>query len=569
MIRGYTFIPSIWPSILTAVLLVGLCAYSARRRSIPGALPFAVACLFGTLWVVGAAMEQAATDVGTKVFWVKFQAPWHLPAATAITCFILEYAWPGRWLSRRNAALISVPSLLVLLSVLTNDLHHLFWRGFRFDGAAIPLAGPVSWGVVVAIYISGVTNVVLLGTLFARSPQHRWPVAIIVAGQMGARFLYTVEAANPLRSVVPLDVITLGSLLVVYAVALFGFAMFDPIPLARRTVMAQMRDGVLVLDRHGRIASLNVAAQEIVGVPEKQAIGRPAQDLVPSSATLLADLQPGESGQTEVRLQKDQVTRDYLLQASPLTDWRGLAIGRLLLFHDVTEERRAQAEALQRQWAEATLQERGLLAQELHDGLAQNLGFLNLQAQAAQIHLRRGENEAADDSLNRLTEIARTVQEDARQLIGNLLTVSLPSEGFCDTLRGAVTRFEEQTGLPVRLAIDEGAQSACSPTALPATAGVQLLRIVQEALANVWKHAGSPTDVSVALRADDGQMRLIIADNGNGFVPGAVGDSDSHFGLAVMRQRVERIDGKLSVRSAPQEGTSVEVRVPLGDAGNA
>jgi PAS domain S-box-containing protein len=568
MTQGYAFTPNTWPSIFTAFLLVLLGAYSMRRRSVPGVLPFSVGCVFGLLWAGGAALEQAAIDEGTKIAWVKFQTIWHLPAGTAVTCFLLEYAWPERWLTRRNLALVSVPSLLVLLSVATDGLHHLFWRGFRFDGTVVPLPGPISWATIAAVYGLGLANFVILGVLFARSPQHRWPIAIIVTGQVGARVLYTIEAAGLVRAAIPLDVVTLASLFVVYAVALFGFGMFNPIPLARRTVMAQMRDGVLVLDRQGRVASLNLAAQEIVGVRAKQALGRPAQDLVPSSAPLLADLQPGEPGQTEVRLQKDQETRDYLLEASPLTDWRGLAIGHLLLLHDVTEERRAQTEAMQRQWAEATLQERELLAQELHDGLAQTLGSLNLQAQAAQLHLRNGEGEAALDMLDCLTQAALHVQDETRELIGNLLAVSLPSDGFCSALRQTVIRFEELSGPPIRLEIDANAEATCDPTALPAAAGVQLLRIVQEALANVRKHAGSPTEVSVALRADDGQMRLTIADNGSGFAPGAVGDGGGHFGLQVMRQRAARIGGEIRVESAPGEGTCVEMALPLRIARN-
>jgi signal transduction histidine kinase len=559
----YALAPRIWPSIFTAFLLVLLVAYSVRRRTVPGALPFAVGGLFGVLWAVGAVMEQAATDTSTRVFWIKFQTLWHLPAGTAVTCFLLEYTWPGRCLTRRNVALVSVPSLLVLLAVVTDHLHHLFWRGFRFDGAVVPLPGPGSWATVAAVYGLGLANFIILGVLFSRSRQHRWPVGIILAGQIGARVLYTAEAANLVQAAVPLDVITLGSLFVVYAVALFGFGMFDPMPLARRTVMAQMRDGVLVLDPEGRVASLNSAAQEILRVLAEHALGRPAEDLLPSSAPLLADLQPGQRGRAEVTVQRNEEARHYLLEASALTDWRGLAMGRLLLLHDVTEERRTQTEALQRQWAEATLQERELLAQELHDGLAQNLGFLNLQAQAAQIHLQSGELDAAHESLSRLADVTLQVQGDARQLIGNLLTVSLPSQGFCSSLRGAVRRFEEQTGVPVHLEIDARAESACDPSALPPVAGVQLLRIVQEALANVRKHAGSPAEVSVELRTEEGRMELTITDDGNGFRPGPLSDARSHFGLQVMHQRAARVGGEISVQSALGEGTCLKVRVPL------
>lgn len=563
MTRGYTFTPNMWASIATVVLLVTLSAYSARRRSVPGAVPFALGALFAALWAAGAAMEQAATDVATEILWIKFQAVWQLPASAAVTCFVLEYTRPGRWLTRRNVAVLSIPLLFVLLWVVTDDLHHLFWRNFRVGGEVIPARGPLNWLSVAFGYGLGLINVVALGWFFARSPEHRWPVAIILSGQIGARVVYAVDAANVVRSAVPLDVISLAYLFVAYALALFGFGMFDPIPLAHRTVITQMKDGVLVLEPQGRVASLNPAAQTILGAPGRRALGRSLQDLLPASAAVPVELDTSRADHVEINLGTGSESRTYALAISPLKDWRSRNAGSLLILRDVTDERRSQMQALQRQWAEATLQERELLAQELHDGLAQSLGFLSLQAQAAQVYLRSGETEAARESLRRLAQVAVEVQGDARQMIGNLLTVSLPSEGFCSTLRGAVSRFEEQTGLPARLEIDPGADAACAPPKLPPAAGVQLLRIVQEALANVRKHAGSPSEISVALTADDGQMALTVADSGTGFSPDSTGEGDGHFGLQVMRQRAARVGAEISVRSAPGEGTSVRISVPL------
>jgi hypothetical protein len=174
--------PGFWASSFTAFLLAILCAYRLSRRRAPGALPFVVACVFGILWTAGAAMEQAVPGVTAKIFWVKFQMVWQVPSGTAVTCFLLEYTRPRRWLTRRNLALLSIPSLLVLLSVATNHLHHLFWRGFRFEGAVVPLPGPLNWAIVAVVYGLGVVNIIILGGVFLRSPQHRWPVAIILIG---------------------------------------------------------------------------------------------------------------------------------------------------------------------------------------------------------------------------------------------------------------------------------------------------------------------------------------------------------------------------------------------------
>lgn len=112
---------TIWPYLAAGALLAALAAYSWRRRSVPGARYFTMACLFATLWVAGAAGESLAADVLTMLAWFKFQALWQLSTATAMTCFVLDYVCPGRWLARRTTLLLSLPPLAAMILVLTSD----------------------------------------------------------------------------------------------------------------------------------------------------------------------------------------------------------------------------------------------------------------------------------------------------------------------------------------------------------------------------------------------------------------------------------------------------------------
>jgi signal transduction histidine kinase len=255
--------------------------------------------------------------------------------------------------------------------------------------------------------------------------------------------------------------------------------------------------------------------------------------------------------------------RRYATALSELRDYRRLLPGHLLVLHDVTEQRQAQAQMLEQRWAQATLLEREQLAYELHDGLSQSLAFLNVQAQAAKLYLDSGRVEAARASLSRLAEVSRGLQGDVRELIGNLLAVSLPSEGLCATLRQIAAQFERQNGIAGSLEVDDPAGALSDPSLLSAAAAVQLVRIAQEALANVRKHGAGADRIRVELRAGAGQVRLSVIDNGAGFDRGGPGPEGQHFGLQVMRQRAERIGGRLTVHSAPGQGTHVAVTVPL------
>lgn len=565
MSGAYAYTPEIWPPLVVTIFLAVLSLYSWRHRRVPGARPFAIACLFAMLWLAGIVAEVAAVAVSTKFSWIRFQAVWSAPALTAMTCFALEYASPGRWLTRRNLLLLSIPAFLALFLILTNDRHHLMWLELSPHGPFPPWRGIGNW--ILTGYGLGLVlvNVSVFIWLFVRSPEHRWPVALMVFGQIMSRALYTLDlvagdaGARP-ETFILAAAISFG----IYGIALFGFRIFDPLPAARRAAIEQMRGGMVVLDTRWQVLRLNAAAGSVLGIPSSHVRGKTLPELLPAYPGLQTRLAEARPGPTEISLEMGPEARHYALDLSRLKDHRGLIIGYLLLLHDVTEQRQAQAQLLSQQWAQATLQEREQLAHELHDGLSQSLAFLNLQAQAAQIHLQTGQGESARANLARLAEVARAMQGDVRELIGNLLAVSLPSEGFCSALRQVLARFEEQTGLAVRLKIEGDTDTVCGPTALSPATGVQLLRIVQEALANVRKHAGSPSRINVHLKVEAGQLRLKVEDNGGGFDPALPGATGDHFGLQVMRQRAARIGGEIAVHSTPGQGTCVEVCAPLG-----
>ena len=120
----------------------------------PGALPFSIACLFGLLWSIGSIFELAAVDIGLKVFWRKFQVLFQLPSATSITCFLLEYTWPKRWLTRRNLILLSIIPVFVMIFILTDDLHHLFWEDFLIrNGELVVIDGQIMKYFLAYVYV--------------------------------------------------------------------------------------------------------------------------------------------------------------------------------------------------------------------------------------------------------------------------------------------------------------------------------------------------------------------------------------------------------------------------------
>lgn len=209
----------------------------------------------------------------------------------------------------------------------------------------------------------------------------------------------------------------------------------------------------------------------------------------------------------------------------------------------------------------AVTAEREWIARELHDTLAQVLGYVNTKAQAAQELLRTGQHERAAVQIGQLGEVARAAYADVREGILGLRTSVSPERDFQDTIREYLENWQEQSGIAAQLSVllRDGAGPHLSPSA-----EIQLLRILQEALANVRKHACA-TRVRVALTEDEGAVSVEVEDDGIGFDPSALGRAGfPRFGLATMRERAEAIGGSMVIHSAPGHGTRIQLAIPLG-----
>jgi signal transduction histidine kinase len=218
--------------------------------------------------------------------------------------------------------------------------------------------------------------------------------------------------------------------------------------------------------------------------------------------------------------------------------------------------RNARAERKRRKLREqSATEERDRIARELHDGLAQILGFVNTKAQAVRLLLQRGQPEAAQGQLRQLEEASADVLADVRQAILGLRLSARPDLDLLAKLRSFVDQFSRQTGVSVQLDLPEDSRQIH----LAPTAEVELLRIVQEALSNIRKHADARS-AWLHLEAGDAGLRLTIIDDGSGFDPlqAPLGD---HFGLLSMRERAAAIGGKLDLESAPGRGTRVTLRL--------
>ncbi|MER5668327.1 sensor histidine kinase [Streptomyces mirabilis] len=197
--------------------------------------------------------------------------------------------------------------------------------------------------------------------------------------------------------------------------------------------------------------------------------------------------------------------------------------------------------------AHGALAERERLSREIHDTLAQGFTSLLMLVQAVEAELDHDVPQARRH-LSLMAETARQNLAEARALVAGGAPADLDGASLPDALRRLAARHEatvDVTG-PVR--------------ALPAGPEVVVLRSCQEALANARKHAGSSSTIAVALTYAHDSLTLSVQDDGPGFDPAVpVGG----YGLTGLRARAAEVGGRARVRSAPGEGTTITVCLPV------
>lgn len=217
---------------------------------------------------------------------------------------------------------------------------------------------------------------------------------------------------------------------------------------------------------------------------------------------------------------------------------------------------RLEAEAAQQSLALlAEMRERNRLAQELHDTVAQTLGYLNLKVGMTLASLNQEQLETARASLQELKQVVNETYTDVREEIFNLRAKTEAGLSFMEMLHRYHNKYQRFYNLDIQLSQDADLTLFDFPTEIAA----QAIRTIQEALINIRKHAGVNRAV-IRLGHENGQPCISIEDQGKGFNLAEAGGKASSFGLKIMRDRIESVGGHLEVESAPDHGTRVTLR---------
>ena len=327
------------------------------------------------------------------------------------------------------------------------------------------------------------------------------------------------------------------------------------------SIVKSSDDAIVSKDLNGVIDSWNPGAERLFGYTADEVVGKSVTNLFPldlqnEESAILERIRLGEQIEhyETVRCRKDGSLVDISLTVSPLRNAAGKVTGVSKIARNISTRKQAEHERLLALQDE----ERRRIANELHNSTTQHLVAISLNLMRLRAHTA-----VKAETLNIVDEIDGSLQEAIKELSAFTYLLQKPdlqTEGLSVTLGRYVEGFGRRTGLKITL------RSCRSVDQLSLPLQQTLLRIVQEALTNVYRHAAA-TRVSVTFRCVGKRLRLVISDDGHGTEETSGRQNGKQFRLGVgipgMIARIQQFGGSLDIHSGPN-GTAVHATVFIG-----
>ncbi len=575
-------------SLASGLLVAVLAVFVWLRRSAPGAWVLFAALVSISHICVTAALEERSTTLAWHVFWQHVQCPGY--ASVSVCWLLMVMRHVGRPVSKRGVALLFVVPVLVVLMHWTDAWHHLYWKRIWIDNTGVrPIMGREYglgfWGFMLYSHVVICTGlVVLLRHLSSQALKRRQTLMMIAA--MTLPYIATVLYQYGLFPIRYLDITP-------YAFSVTGLCMFlvvfryrfqGIVPVAMRSVVESMADGVIVLDQDQRVAEVNPAAMAMLGGRERRWVRRPAGEALAEDADLVKYCQGTESATGSVTLGEGEAQRHYSVTAVGLM--RGdFCFGRVITLHDVTEERQTLERLYEaRQAAEAaTLAKSRFLAtmsHEIRTPMSAVVGAIELlldtPLNAEQRELMGMVRESAECLTATINDVLDFSKIDAGRLELEKVAFELPKlldqvarvmrpiaikKGLCLTFQGEAGFCGEIMGDPTRLR-----------------------QVLLNLVGNAIKFTASGCVRMTLSRSGAERVAISVQDTGVGIAPERMETLFEEFsqadasvtrrfggtglGLAISRRLVERMGGRIQVKSELGQGSEFIVDLPVRRAGS-
>lgn len=548
-------IANIWVYVLVIAALEAQAVYTWQFRKMPGAKMAVYSQVCKGILLSSLVLASINTVLPDKLFWITVQK---------ITTLLLPYLWFLFTLQISQQQKL-IPSVIMhcingilgcLLLVILFNWNGLMWQHAWLGGQTVWLVtGPGQWAAMAYGHLLGIITTVLavrwiVITAGMRRKQASWYLLAVIISWVG-HFIWRFSGGS-------IEAIPWGFLLngAIVTWLYYRWHLYNILPLAQKVAVQNMIDGLVVVDEYGYIADMNSAAKTIfTGL--QASVDVKFEELA-KAWPALAEI-GGNSGQEsmEVTREHPEGTRYYLLTVTSLQTgayW----LGKVIVLKDITRQKKDQEKLLETEKSLSILSERDRLGRELHDGQGQIWNYLKMELNTVRALLNSGQIESAGKQVDWLIGTVKELNTDARESIVGLKNPIDISDDFFTYLEDYLEWYEKNNGIATRLILPaEPVKDLLNQIKF-----VQLLRIIQEALTNIRKHAKAK-QVKVIFQKADNLLRILVEDDGCGFDTADIRESKKNFGLQIMAERAAEEGGRLWIESKPGAGTKVMVEFSL------
>lgn len=311
-----------------------------QRRFVKGAKELTllmIAAGFGAFWLI---FETSAPTVMEKIFWSKLEYIGGIPTPVLYLIFVLRFTDRDRFISPKYLMLLFAIPIITFVFTITNEYHNLVWSGFSAISDKTNLMeyyhGVVFWiGYIAYTYLMLFLATIFLFSFIIRQNKpfrsQGWIVLIAGLCPWIASIVYlTGSDPVPGLDITPISIILSGTLA---AYAILNIRFLDLVPVARKTLVETLSDGILALDRQNRIQDINGAALTFLGIRNKYIIGFHALS-AGASATLLMDAIISSETIDEIDIRNDNEIKTFRIIKHAIKNQPG---SRLVVIQDITD----------------------------------------------------------------------------------------------------------------------------------------------------------------------------------------------------------------------------------------
>jgi PAS domain S-box-containing protein len=327
-----------------ALLLAGLVW---TRRQVPGAIPYILFMLAVAEWTFTRALEAGGIDFGVKVFWGQMMWMGAIFSGVFWLFFSLDYSGSSWWKQSRNIFFICIVPIISIVIIWTNQFHHIFWTAIsvspQSSGAILVWQhGFWFWIAIIFQYSLLTSGIIILINYALKHPGiYRHQVTYILIGLMipiAANILFLM-GITPVKGldITPFTFLVAG---IIYAYSIFKLRFLDIVPVARNTLVENLPDGVLVLNKDGNLIDMNPAARHMLGLGTDRFLGKHLAIVCPNLDMIRSGI--GSEGNTEMKSGVGDSTRYYDVSLVPLRDKNSFINGQLIVLRDITDRRKIE-----------------------------------------------------------------------------------------------------------------------------------------------------------------------------------------------------------------------------------